>query len=591
MERQFIRSRSLNSYRTWKKMPAGFLRSMMVLLIILSSISDGRAQDLILPDNFPAFIIDQVDDPDPGYLFILSRPQTPVKHPGYLSILDNYGTPVFYRYLSYQSGLFKVQPSGLLSFYKSDGDVKQVYLMDSAFQIVDSVWMEDYDLDTHDFIAMENGHFLMFGLELRSIDMSAIVDGGQVDATVKGCVIQELDENKNVVFEWNSFDHYLITDSNKDLTVSSLDYVHPNSLEIDTDGNILLIARAMNEITKIDRQTGNIIWRLGGKNNQFTFADSTHMFSMPHSIRKVNNEGYYTLFDNGTKRNPSYTRGIEYLIDQESKTIEMVWEYDANKAVFSPSGGSTQRLPSGNTIMCYGGQVPNPSVTEVHPDGTVAFNLSFEDENFRAGNVVKQPWLTTLFTTNTDTVNFGEWDGYTNSVYILKVKNNSDQELDLTSYHMHTNAFTIDNNLFPMTLAPKEEKSINILYYPDDIESSEVSDVLSLNSDINSDTLIQRVAVQVQLSGTKIYSSVEDNRPDGFSVYPNPAHDVIHISSPQKFVGQVCIYAVNGALLLNKTINEEQVTIDIGSLKRGMYLIEISNSSTHSSYREKFVKL
>ena len=53
--------------------------------------------------------------------------------------------------------------------------MNQFYLMDSAFQIVDSVWMEKYTLDSHDFIAMENGHFLIFGLELRTIDVSAIV--------------------------------------------------------------------------------------------------------------------------------------------------------------------------------------------------------------------------------------------------------------------------------------------------------------------------------------------------------------------------------------------------------------------------------
>src|SRR2546422_8452549 len=51
--------------------------------------------------------------------------------------------------------------------------------------------------------------------------------------------------------------------------------VHGNSIELDSDGNLLLSSRHMSEITKIDRQTGDIIWRMGlnSKHNDFTFLD------------------------------------------------------------------------------------------------------------------------------------------------------------------------------------------------------------------------------------------------------------------------------------------------------------------------------
>ena len=38
------------------------------------------------------------------------------------------------------------------------------------------------------------------------------------------------------------------------------------------DGHILLSSRRLSEITKINRQSGKIIWRLGGANNQFKFV-------------------------------------------------------------------------------------------------------------------------------------------------------------------------------------------------------------------------------------------------------------------------------------------------------------------------------
>jgi len=564
------------------------LRITLIVLIGFSLTGLGHTQELILPEDFPIFTIEKYDDPDPGYLFMFARPQTPNKYPGYLQILDNHGTPVFYRYLPYQSGLFTIQPGGMLSFLRKDSEYNHIYILDSSFQTVDSVWMDDYQLDSHDFIAMENGHFLIFGRDIRTIDMSAVVEGGQTEATVKGTVIQELDENKNVVFEWNSFDYFQLSDSYKDLTASSIDFDHPNSLEIDYDGNILLISRAMDEITKIDRSTGDIIWRLGGKNNEFEFADSSHMFFMPHKFRLLDN-GHYTLFDNGTGRDSLYSRGVEYAIDQENKTIEMVWEFDANKLVYARSGGSTQRLPSGNTILCYGGQVSNPSVIEVYPDGTEAFRLGFNDPNIRAGSVTKHPWKTTMFSTNTDIVNFGEWDGYTYAVYLLKVTNNLTRELELTGYHLHTNAFTLDDKLFPINLAPGEEKTINLLYYPWDIDSSVVNDVLTINSDINSDTLNQRVAVQVHLTGTKIYSSVESNLKDLVRIYPNPAQDRLTVSAPGHLKGQVSIFSLNGSSLYSRLIDGNAVSIDLDMMEKGMYILEIHDEPSNSYIRKKFI--
>ncbi len=566
------------------------MKLYVILTVVLVTAGNGFSQDLSLPDDFPRFTIDVNNDPDPGYLFMFARPQQPNKYPGYLMILDNYGTPVYYRYLPYQSGDFKIQRNGLISFLRKDDNHNQIYLMDSTFQVVDSVWMENYQLDSHDFIAMANGHFLLFGLDNRTIDMSTVVEGGQQNATVQGCVIQEQDENKQVVFEWNSFDHYQITDTYRDLTKSNIPYVHPNAIEVDTDGNIILSSREMNEMTKIDRQTGDIIWRLGGKNNQFHFADSSQMFSFPHNIRRLAN-GHLTMFDNGKERDPQYSRAIEYSMDEEAKTIEETWEYDAGKEVYSPSGGSVQRLPSGNTLTCYGGQVSDPSLIEVKQDGTETFRLHFNDPGIRAGSASKFPWKTSLFSVNTDTVDFGQWDGYTEALYLLKVKNNSDREVVLTGYHLRTNAFYPANNTFPLTLAPQEEKMLKVYYYPYSIQSAEVHDVLTINSDITSDTLVQRIAVQVHLTGTKIYSSRKDDWADGVKIYPNPAQDHITIHLPHKIRGSVYIYAADGSLVIRKMFDDATQTIDLEDMAKGIYMIRISDEIGHRYLVKTLVKI
>ena len=47
------------------------------------------------------------------------------------------------------------------------------------------------------------------------------------------------------------------------------DYVHLNSIGVDPDGNLLVSSRNTHTIYKIDRSSGQIIWRLGGKHSDF----------------------------------------------------------------------------------------------------------------------------------------------------------------------------------------------------------------------------------------------------------------------------------------------------------------------------------
>ena len=61
------------------------------------------------------------------------------------------------------------------------------------------------------------------------------------------------------------------------VTTDSLTTLYPlglsfsNAIDIDFDGNFLISSRGLDEITKIDRFTGDVIWRWGGCQNQFNF--------------------------------------------------------------------------------------------------------------------------------------------------------------------------------------------------------------------------------------------------------------------------------------------------------------------------------
>ena len=310
----------------------------------------------------------------PGYLFVSDQGWA-VATVSALLILRNDGTPVFTRDLGGYAWDFKAQPNGLLTYF--DEIANAFLVMDSSYTVIDTIMCGNgYPTDVHELLLLPNGHALLLGDDTETIDMSTIVPGGYPSAQVVGQVIQELDQNQNVVFQWRTFDYFKVTDATHvDLTASWIDDVHCNALDVDTDGNILLSSRHLSEITKINRQTGAIIWRLGGVNNQFTFVNDTLGFSYQHAIRRLSN-GHISLFDNGDFHTPQVSRAVEYALDEQNKIATLVWQYRNTPDVFGYAMGNAQRLDNGNTVICWG--AGNPTVTEVAPDGTKLYEMTFD---------------------------------------------------------------------------------------------------------------------------------------------------------------------------------------------------------------------
>ena len=236
-----------------------------IVIIILSFSSVLCAVDSLgLPSDFPDLVITQKGETAPG-VFIGYLGANNVD---YYVVLDQSGYPLFYSRtdrISYPGVMF----NGLICSITDKGYT----LKDESFTVVDLFELVgDYSADIHDFKVMPNGHAFLLGTSSVKIDMSKIVSGGRPDAQLTENVIQEIDANKNVVFEWHALDHIPITDSFYNLTAQNIDYAHFNSVNIDPiDNNLLISFRTTGEITKVNRTTGEIIWRFGGKGNQFTF--------------------------------------------------------------------------------------------------------------------------------------------------------------------------------------------------------------------------------------------------------------------------------------------------------------------------------
>lgn len=350
-----------------------------------ASVNDG----IVLP----AINVTVSEATSPGYLFLANLNWNLLSIPALL-ILRNDGSQVFARDLTSNGYDFKPQPNGMLTYY--DDGPQQFYEMDQTCTVIDSFQAGNgYGTDPHELRMLPNGHVLLFALDNEIIDMSKVVPGGYTNAEVVGYAIQELDEKKNVVFQWRTFDHFNIADAqNVDLTSTWIDYAHCNAIDVDADGNLLLSTRHFDEITKINRETGDIIWRLGGANNQFRFVNDPVRFNYQHAVRRIEN-GDITLFDNGDFHVPPYSRAVEYAIDTAQMTATLVWQYRNTPDVLGYAMGYVQRLPNGNTLIGWG--AGNPTVTEVSPFGDKVFEMTFDEGvySYRAFRYEWQPLLLT----------------------------------------------------------------------------------------------------------------------------------------------------------------------------------------------------
>ncbi len=348
--------------------------SLYVLLVVLI-----LSSTLTFADN--AYNVTYLDNPAPGYIIV---DHSEIDLTPTVNVQDNSGNnPYTKTFLDRLGDVFHTQvlSNGRITaqFLGSD----KWLLMDENFNIIDSFTVTSpYVNDYHDFMLLSNGNYLLLGLKSLIVDMSIKVEHGAVNANVTDHVIQEITPNGTVVFTWIASEHYSITDATEDidLTQPNLDPFHINAFSEDSDGNLIISARHLDEVTKIDRHSGAIIWRLGGtkcRNNQFTFTNDSHQnftgFSHPHNAHVLPN-GHLLLFDNGNFKPTEYSRAVEYDLNIANKTASKVWEYRKSPDIFVEAMGSVQRLPNGNTLIGWGGD-SHFSATEVTSGGTKVFEM------------------------------------------------------------------------------------------------------------------------------------------------------------------------------------------------------------------------
>ncbi|KAG0650207.1 hypothetical protein D0Z07_3315 [Hyphodiscus hymeniophilus] len=284
-------------------------------------------------------------------------------------------------YLTFWAGDDTVGGHGAGYYYMLDSSYKQVHKLGAA---------NGLDGDLHEFQITPEGTALISVYEVIDGDLTPF--GHEKDGKIWDCLIQEIDlATGKLLFQWRASEHYELTETQREVpNPDPFDFFHLNSIDKDLKGNYLISSRFTFTVTYINGVTGDIIWILGGKRNNFTDLSGGKAtgFMYQHDARWSDDYTTITIFDNGAEDwhyVEPYTRGIRIKIDQEAMTAELVTEYANPHHIYGMSQGSLQTLPNGNVLMGYGN---TGAMTEYAGDGTVLCDVHFGPETwFGSGDI------------------------------------------------------------------------------------------------------------------------------------------------------------------------------------------------------------
>ena len=211
-----------------------------------------------------------------------------------------------------------------------------------------------HQMDLHEFVLTPEGTAL-FTCTPRLVDADLSSIGGSRNAQVVESVIQEVDiRSGRLLLEWRSLEHIRPTESYLPPS-RQYDYLHANSIDVTADGNLLVSGRGTWSLFKLERRTGAVMWRLGGKRTNFDM-DTGSQFAWQHHAIRVDGRRI-TVFDNGSD-GPQHTeprsRALILNVDYSRRSVKLGNVYTHPGNLSTAAMGSVQALPNGHVYVGWG---------------------------------------------------------------------------------------------------------------------------------------------------------------------------------------------------------------------------------------------
>jgi arylsulfate sulfotransferase len=229
---------------------------------------------------------------------------------------------------------------------------------------------DDVNLIHHDVVELPNGNLLATTHEPDS----DYIEDQMIEIDRKTGQTRRFINNRDL-FDAKAYEEY----SGKNADTN--DWLHQNAIWLDDESDSIYISgRSQDSIVKMSYPDAEIDWILGAhedwpESHDEYLLDPVGDVKFPagqHAVKKLPDQDGdpntvdIILFDNNTvltrgdeEASDTYSRGVQYRIDEKKRTVEEVWAYgeDRGTAFFSDIIGNTQYLPDTDQILITSGAI------------------------------------------------------------------------------------------------------------------------------------------------------------------------------------------------------------------------------------------
>lgn len=350
------------------------------------------------PDLDPKVITSTVvRSPAPGYVFV--TPRGPM-------IVDDDGSLVWIHPSKRPATNLQVQEyqgKPVLTWWEGDIGGGKIFgvglpggeavMMDSTYKEVARIKGGDgLPIDLHEFTLTPQGTALFTAYTEVKADLSS-VGGPSRGSMLESWVVERDVASGKVLLKWRSSDHIALTESYSDYSGSSPHLytpVHVNSISLLPDGNLLIGARNTWAVYKVDRKTGKIIWRLGGKKSDFAIGKGAR-FAWQHDVNQQR-DGSLTVFDNGAGdyQSQPQSRGLLLDVDERARRVSLSHQYLHPRTHLQAGAlGSVQVLSNDHVFVGWGIEA---AFTEFSADGEALLDGRLEGQVPQSYRAFRLPW-------------------------------------------------------------------------------------------------------------------------------------------------------------------------------------------------------
>lgn len=347
-------------------------------------------------------------------------------------VLDKYGVPLKYNNAGPRTIFLPVTTSKDEGLLPKQGFIYKEIVMDTTDNFAEAItrsFVERRDQNTRTEIPrhlpqFDDGHHIAVtpwetiqNLFYRIHPAGAkLKNGDRLDVNVTSTYIFELDRDGNVVFEWDSIDHFPPGRSGSYVPkdrYQEWDYFHTNGIRFAPgDKELLISARHLRAVANVAYPSGAVNWVLADPAsplNQFTYIgdplggiSTLHAAIMRGDEVLVFDNGHYDtpefregsiLYDAPIKTRHAYTRVVAYKIDPTAKTAtyQREWTYPKQLArtagylMFAPREDGAENL-----LISWGS---GGAFTEYSPDDRLVLATDMGGLTYRFYKMNIDDWM------------------------------------------------------------------------------------------------------------------------------------------------------------------------------------------------------